>query len=106
MCSSDLQINPQKEEEEISFEERERLLAEDALRRNRRVRYYGKIAKTTSEYEKAAIVRSKTLGQVASERMLRGQMPIAALKGAFKDDHGTKKEFFDNIKMQQEFAPR
>jgi GTP cyclohydrolase IA len=28
------------------------------------------------------------------------------LKGAFKDDMGTKKEFFDNIKMQQEFAPR
>ncbi len=23
------------------------------------------------------------------------------LKGAFKDDHGTKKEFFDNIKLQQ-----
>ena len=28
------------------------------------------------------------------------------LKGAFKDDAGTKKEFFDNIKMQQEFSPR
>jgi GTP cyclohydrolase I len=28
------------------------------------------------------------------------------LKGAFKDDEGTKKEFFDNIKLQQEFAPR
>ena len=28
------------------------------------------------------------------------------LKGAFKDDPGTKKEFFDNIKMQQEFSPR
>ena len=28
------------------------------------------------------------------------------LKGAFKDDVGTKKEFFDNIKLQQEFAPR
>jgi GTP cyclohydrolase I len=28
------------------------------------------------------------------------------LKGSFKDDPGTKKEFFDNIKMQQEFAPR
>jgi GTP cyclohydrolase I len=28
------------------------------------------------------------------------------LKGAFKDDSGTKKEFFDNIKLQQEFAPR
>ena len=28
------------------------------------------------------------------------------LKGSFKDDMGTKKEFFDNIKMQQEFAPR
>lgn len=28
------------------------------------------------------------------------------LKGAFKNDPGTKKEFFDNIKLQQEFAPR
>jgi GTP cyclohydrolase I len=28
------------------------------------------------------------------------------LKGAFKDDIGTKKEFFDNIKLQQDFAPR
>ena len=28
------------------------------------------------------------------------------LKGAFKDDMGTKKEFMDNIKMQQEFSPR
>lgn len=28
------------------------------------------------------------------------------LKGAFKDDPGTKKEFFDNVKLQQEFAPR
>ena len=26
------------------------------------------------------------------------------LKGAFKDDPGTKKEFMDNIKLQQEFA--
>jgi len=26
------------------------------------------------------------------------------LKGAFKDDAGTKKEFFDNIKLQQEYA--
>jgi len=28
------------------------------------------------------------------------------LKGAFYNDQGTKKEFFDNIKLQQEFAPR
>ena len=28
------------------------------------------------------------------------------LKGAFRHDPGTKKEFFDNIKLQQEFAPR
>jgi GTP cyclohydrolase I len=28
------------------------------------------------------------------------------LKGSFKEDSGTKKEFFDNIKLQQEFAPR
>jgi len=26
------------------------------------------------------------------------------LKGSFKDDSGTKKEFFDNIKLQQEYA--
>ncbi len=28
------------------------------------------------------------------------------LKGAFKTDPATKKEFFDNVKLQQEFAPR
>jgi len=28
------------------------------------------------------------------------------LEGSFKTDAGTKKEFFDNIKLQQEFAPR
>ena len=28
------------------------------------------------------------------------------LRGAFNDDMGTKKEFMDNIKLQQEFAPR
>lgn len=28
------------------------------------------------------------------------------LKGAFKNDHDTKKEFMDNINLQQQFAPR
>ena len=28
------------------------------------------------------------------------------LKGAFKDDPDTKKEFMDNVKLQQQFAPR
>ena len=28
------------------------------------------------------------------------------LKGAFNSDQSTKKEFFDNIKLQQDFAPR
>jgi GTP cyclohydrolase I len=28
------------------------------------------------------------------------------LKGAFADDAGTKKEFMDNIKLQQQFAPK
>ena len=28
------------------------------------------------------------------------------LRGSFKDDAGTKKEFFDNIKLQQDWAPR
>jgi GTP cyclohydrolase I len=30
----------------------------------------------------------------------------SVLHGAFNKDMGTKKEFFDNIKLQQEFAPR
>jgi GTP cyclohydrolase I len=30
----------------------------------------------------------------------------SVLKGRFFDDYGTRKEFFDNIKLQQEFAPR
>lgn len=30
----------------------------------------------------------------------------SVLKGAFGNDPSTKKEFFDNIKLQQEFAPR
>ena len=28
------------------------------------------------------------------------------LKGSFKNDHGIKKEFFDNIKMQQDWASK
>lgn len=28
------------------------------------------------------------------------------LRGRFNDDYGTKKEFFDNINLQQQFAPR
>jgi hypothetical protein len=31
---------------------------------------------------------------------------LTVLKGAFKEDMGTKKEFFDNIKMQQEYASK
>ena len=31
---------------------------------------------------------------------------LQVLEGAFKTDPDTKKEFFDNIKLQQEFAPR
>ena len=30
----------------------------------------------------------------------------SVLRGAFNEDMGTKKEFFDNIKLQQDFAPR
>lgn len=30
----------------------------------------------------------------------------SVLQGAFYDDAATKKEFFDNVKLQQEFAPR
>jgi len=33
-------------------------------------------------------------------------MKTTVLKGAFNTDQSTKKEFMDNIKLQQEFAPR
>lgn len=33
-------------------------------------------------------------------------MKTTVLRSAFQTDPGTKKEFFDNIKLQQDFAPR
>jgi hypothetical protein len=33
-------------------------------------------------------------------------MKTTVLKGAFNTDPGTKKEFMDNIKLQQDFAPQ
>ena len=33
-------------------------------------------------------------------------MKTTVLKGAFQSDPATKKEFMDNIKLQQDFAPR
>ena len=33
-------------------------------------------------------------------------MKTTVLKGAINTDPGTKKEFMDNIKLQQDFAPR
>ena len=33
-------------------------------------------------------------------------MKTTVLKGSFLTDPGTKKEFMDNIKLQQDFAPR
>ena len=33
-------------------------------------------------------------------------MKTTVLKGSFQTDPGTKKEFMDNIKLQQDFASR
>jgi GTP cyclohydrolase I len=33
-------------------------------------------------------------------------MKTTVLRGVFKTDPATKKEFMDNIKLQQEFAPQ
>lgn len=87
----------------LTDEERERLLAEDALRRNRRTRYYGKLTQTSSQYEKANIVRGSTFGQIVSERMLRGQGGGSALAGALGEKIGAVgmgiKEKFDPIRL-------
>lgn len=87
----------------LTDEERERLLAEDALRRNRRARYYGKLTQTSSQYEKAAIVRGRTFGQIVSERMLRGEGGGSALTGALGEKIGAvgmgMKEKFDPIRL-------
>jgi hypothetical protein len=87
----------------LTDEERERLLAEDALRRNRRTRYYGKLTQTSSQYEKANIVRGSTFGQIVSERMLRGQGGVSALKGAIGEKIGAVgmgiREKFDPIRL-------
>jgi len=87
----------------LTDEERERLLAEDALRRNRRTRYYGKLTQTSSQYEKANIVRGSTFGQIVSERMLRGQGGVSAFKGAIGEKIGAVgmgiREKFDPIRL-------
>ena len=36
--------------------------------------------------------------------VLRSLTQTTVLRGAFGEDPGTKKEFMDNIKLQQEFA--
>lgn len=84
----------------LTDEEREKLLAEDALRRNRRSRYYGKLTQTSSEYEKANIVRGKSFGQIVSERMLRGEMGGSALKGAMGEKIGAV-----GMGIKQKFDP-
>jgi hypothetical protein len=87
----------------LTDEEREKLLAEDALRRNRRTRYYGKLTQTSSQYEKAGIVRGSTFGQIVSERMLRGEGGGSALKGAIGEKIGAVgmgiREKFDPIRL-------
>lgn len=87
----------------LTDEERERLLAEDALRRNRRTRYYGKLTQTSSQYERAAIVRGKTFGQIVSERMLRGEGGGSAMSGAIGEKIGAVgmgiREKFDPIRL-------
>ena len=90
-------------EEKMSDEEKEKLLAEDALRRNRRARYYGKLTQTSSKYETANIVRGKTYGQIVSERMLRGEGGASAFKGALGEKIGAVgmgiREKFDPIRL-------
>ncbi len=87
----------------LTDEERERLLAEDALRRNKRTRYYGKLTQTSSQYEKAGIVRGKTFGQIVSERMLRGEGGGSSLSGAVGEKIGAVgmgiREKFDPIRL-------
>ena len=87
----------------LTDEEREKLLAEDALRRNRRSRYYGKLTQTSSKYEKAAIVRGRTFGQIVSERMLRGEGSGSALSGAVGEKIGAMgmgiREKFNPIRL-------
>lgn len=89
--------------ENMSDEEREEMLHQDALRRNKRSRYYGKLTQTSSKYEQANIVRGKSFGQIVSERMLRGEGGREALKGAAGEKIGAIgmgiKEKFDPIRL-------
>lgn len=93
----------EKDKPILTDEEREKLLAEDALRRNRRARYYGKLTQTSSQYEKAAIVRGRTFGQIVSERMLRGEGGMSSIKGAIGEKIGSVgmgiKEKFDPLRL-------
>lgn len=65
------------------------------------------IAKAT-ESENVAVYIQATHGCCENRGIMAHSSltQTTVLRGAFHDDAATKKEFFDNIKLQQEFAPR
>ena len=61
-----------------------------------------------TESENVAVYIQATHGCVENRGIMAHSSltQTTVLKGAFQTDSGTKKEFMDNIKLQQEFAPR
>lgn len=71
--------------QDLTDEEKEKRLVDDALRRNRRRRFRGELLQTESAFEEADATNAQNLGRVMSERMFRGDSTGQALKGAIQD---------------------
>ena len=63
---------------------------------------------TATDSENVAVYIQATHGCCENRGIMANSSltQTTVLKGAFKTDPSVKKEFFDNIKLQQEFAPR
>lgn len=76
--------------QDLTEEEKEQRLVQDALRRNRRHRFRSQLLQTGSEYEEADVTNKQNLGRVMSERMFRGDTSGQAIKNAIKEKIAAK----------------
>ena len=96
------QLNYEQDRDKKSDDEKKK-------ERQKNDKFHGKKLKGDSEYEKADVTRSKTLGQLAAERRLKGESLGDSLKGAIGDKIGALgkkvKSIFDPLNGLSKISP-
>ena len=96
------QLNYEQDRDKKSDEDKKK-------ERQKNGKFHGKKLKGDSEYEKADIIRGKTLGQLAAERRLNGESLGDSLKGAIGDKIGALgkkvKSIFDPLNGLSKISP-